>query len=214
MSKIRADVVELLRAGVTHREIKARLGVSSNTLTATRKALGIPVPERRTVPQEKRRAATERRHPDVVAMLRAGATHREIMDATGVSAPTITRVRRVVGIPVPDRRIQTERTPARTIPDVLAHYSRPAGDGHVHWAGPFNGNRPVLWHHQRPLQARREVFRAHHGRDPEGRVLACADDPECIAGPHLTDDRIRQANARADDAFEQIFGTPTSEQSH
>jgi hypothetical protein len=41
--KLRADIAELLRDGLTDRQIEQRLRVCHTTVSATRKALGIPV---------------------------------------------------------------------------------------------------------------------------------------------------------------------------
>ncbi|MER6532996.1 hypothetical protein ABT215_04075 [Streptomyces sp900105755] len=193
--KVRADVAAMLRAGATYREIHTQLKVSNATIASTREALDIPharLPTRGPTDAE-RVAHTLRQHPRVAELLREGATHSKITAETGVRSDAITRVRRALGIPVPKGRRLGAAAQNRTVAEVLAHYTEHLADGHAHWTGSFNGRRPVLWRHQRPLQARRETFRAHHGRDPEGRVRVDCDDPACIAGAHLTDNPIRAA---------------------
>lgn len=141
---------------------------------------------------------------DIAAMLRAGATYKQIAAATGANPTTISHVRKTLGIPVPEGRKQFGST--RTMAETLAHYAQPTSDEHAHWTGPFNGTRPTLWHANRQYQARRIAFAAHHSREPEGSVLVGCDDSACIAGAHLTDERIRQAHTRADHAYTAIFG--------
>ncbi|MGW1039350.1 Trp family transcriptional regulator [Streptomyces sp. NPDC002547] len=206
---IRQDIAELLRQGLTQRQVRAQLHVSSQAVTDTRKALGIPGQKPHRLTGDALRADTERRYPVVAQMLRAGASLREITIATGTSKPTITRVRRILDIPVPDHRTGIHRTPTRTIAETLAHYTELLGDGHAHWTGPFNGARPTLWHRQRPLQARRVAFRAHHNREPKGYVRVGCEDPACIAGAHLADDTTRNADNNLDHLYDAIFG-PTS----
>lgn len=200
--KIRADVAELLRANVPYRQIRARLGVGNMTITATRKALGMPpgTPGGRPLAPTERATATERRHPQAAAMLRSGATYSQIQAALGISRPTIRRIRRTLNIPVP------ERPTARTTTEALAHHSTPAGDGHTHWDGPHTASTPQLWAEGRAFSTLRIAFHAHHGREPQGPVRRNCQDPDCITGAHLTDRRLRQANTRADQAYDAIFG--------
>lgn len=201
----REDVAELLRAGGTYRSISKRLGVSHSVISVTRIHYRIPTPRRRGLQGEELQAAIEQRYPEVVAMLRAEATQREITAATGVTHPTIVRVRRILEIPVPDR----SKVRSRTVAEALALYVEPYGDGHARWTGPRAGNQAQLWANGRVYNARHEAFRAHHGRAPAGLVLVggagCAE-PRCMAGAHLTDQTIRAAHTRADEAFDAIFG--------
>ncbi|UAX56787.1 Trp family transcriptional regulator [Streptomyces sp. A144] len=201
----RADVAELLRAGGTYRSISAELGVSHAVISVTRIAYRIPTPRRRGLQGDELKAQTEQRYPQVAAMLRAGATQRQITAATGVTHPTIVRVRRILEIPLPDR----SKGRSRTIAEALALYVAPYGDGHARWTGPRAGNQAQLWANGRVYNARHEAFRAHHGRAPVGLVLvggAGCEEPRCMAGAHLTDQTIRAAHARADEAFDAIFG--------
>ena len=195
---IRDQVADMLRAGATYRDIEAKLKVSSSTITGARREYDIPMPPGR---------GTNKRIPEtdtqIADMLRNGATSRDVAARLRVSPSRIADVRRTHNIPIPDTHSgpYTVRTPAQT----LAHYSVPAADGHTHWKGP-GGNRPQIWHHSRSLSGLRVAFQAHHGREPVGRVTRGCHDPACITGAHLTDHTIRQANHRADQAFEHIFG--------
>ncbi|MFK0155393.1 hypothetical protein ACIQVK_25370 [Streptomyces sp. NPDC090493] len=209
--KVRADVAELLRAGATHRQIRAQLNVSNSTITHTREALQIPysTPPHSKLTDDQRAAWHEQRWPRVAELLRAGATYRQVMDETNATREVITRVRQVLGIPVPEGR--RGRWPAHSsISEALANHTKPIADGHAHWDGPFNGSRATLWHQGHQHQVRRETFRAHHGRAAEGRVRVDCEDPACIAGAHLTDDTLRAAraeDAHVDALYDAIFTT-------
>ncbi|MFJ8347662.1 hypothetical protein ACIQ9J_15060 [Streptomyces sp. NPDC094153] len=198
----REDVAALLRAGATYRTIKEQLGVGHGVISKTRTAYKIPTPRRFGPQGAELRAATERRYPQIAAMLRAEATHRQITAATGATAPTIVRIRRILRIPVPARHQRT----ARTIAQVLALYVEPYGDdGHARWSGPHADTQPQLSASGRVYSARREAFRAHHGRPPAGTVRASCTEPRCIAGAHLTDQTIRD-EAHLDALYQDIFG--------
>ncbi|CBG73480.1 hypothetical protein SCAB_64771 [Streptomyces scabiei 87.22] len=206
MSKVREDVADMLRAGATYRQIIARLGVRQATIAATRKAYRIPLPAGRTGRHRDTPGAADV-DAAIAAMLRAGATYTEVREQLHVSAQRISGVRLEQKIPVPAGRCPGHNGP-RTPEQTLAQYSRPAADGHTTWTGPTDGaGKPTIWTRHQALSGWRVAFLAHHGREPDGRVQVACDQPRCIAGPHLTDRRIRQANQRADTAFEQIFGT-------
>ncbi len=203
--KIREDIAALLRAGVPYSTIRTQLGVGNSTIIRVRNAIGMP-PGRPGTPQtdEQRHAATLKRHPKAAAMLRNGATYTQVHDTLGLSRPTIRSIRVALNIPVP-----ANATPARTPADAFALYARPHTDGHTHWTGPHTGTTPQLWADGRVYSALRIAFRLHHDREPDGPIRRGGnncDDPHCINGAHLTDRRIREANHRADQAFEQIFG--------
>ncbi|MEU3346387.1 hypothetical protein ABZ723_15655 [Streptomyces sp. NPDC006700] len=197
----REDVAALLRAGATYRAIREQLGVSHGVIRKTRIVYEIPTPRRSSPQGAELRAATERRYPKVAEMLRAGATHRQITAATGASAPTLVRVRRILGVPVPPRNMRS----TRTIAEGLALYTEPYGDGHARWTGPHAGYKPHLAAGGRRYSARREAFRAHHGRPPAGTVRASCEEAGCIAGAHLTDQTIRD-EAHLDALYQDIFG--------
>ncbi|MFD5468864.1 hypothetical protein [Streptomyces sp. NPDC127105] len=201
-AKPRGDVAAMLRAGATYRAIKEQLGVGHGVISKTRTVYKIPTPRRLGPQGAELRAATERSYATVAAMLRAGATHRQITAATGVTAPTIVRVRRILRIPVPPRHQRT----ARTVAQVLALYVEPYGDdGHARWTGPHADTQPQLSASGRVYSARREAFRAHHDRPPVGIVRASCTEPRCIAGAHLTDQTIRD-EAHLDALYQAIFG--------
>ncbi|MFM9473974.1 hypothetical protein [Streptomyces scabiei] len=200
----REDVAAMLRAGATYRQIIARLGVRQATIAATRKAYSIPLPPGRTGRHRDTPGAADV-DAAIATMLRAGATYTEVREQLHVSAQRISGVRLEQKIPVPAGRCPGHNGP-RTPEQTLAQYSRPAADGHTTWTGPTDGaGKPTIWNRHKALSGWRIAFLAHHGREPDGRVTVACDHPRCINGAHLTDRRLREANRRADKAFEQIF---------
>ncbi|MFD5251309.1 helix-turn-helix domain-containing protein [Streptomyces bobili] len=212
--KVRADIAAMLRAGTSDRQIKAELHVDQATITATRRALRIDPVRPAPLTQlglDARRATAQAREARIVAMLRAGATIPQIRADTGCSRHTIARVRRAHGLPSPP-----PVRPRTSIAEALACYVQPYGDDHARWTGPTSKNRdigqPQLYAEGRRYNARHEIFRAHHGRAPEGRVRTTCTEPRCIAGPHLADDIHRQAEEHLDDLVAAIFGPDTAHQ--
>lgn len=204
--KPRADVAALLRAGATYRQIHAALGVGQATIAATRKAYNIPLPPGRSG-NSRRGTQAAQIEARIAQMLRDGATYAAIRTELHVSALRISTIRRKHQIPLPPGR-HPGLTSARTPEQTLAHYSQPTTDGHTHWTGPADASgKPIIWTRHKALNGRRIAFHLHHRREPEGRVTVACQDPHCITGAHLTDRRIRQANHRADQAYERLFGT-------
>ncbi|MFI1030761.1 hypothetical protein [Streptomyces sp. NPDC020951] len=199
-----AQIAAMLHAGATYLQIKEALHVSSSAILAARKAHQVPLTPRaiRELPPQRQRELIEARYPLIAAMLRDGATVAQIKAAGHGSNAKIYKVRNILQLPG-DRR-------ARTIPEALAQHVKPHGDGHARWTGPTSradgSGQPQLWAHNRRHTPRREIFRAHHGRDPQGPVTATCTQPRCMAGDHLADDLIRQAAQQLDDQYTAIFG--------
>jgi uncharacterized protein YerC len=202
-----AAIAAMLTAGATYRQITAQLGVGQATIAKIRNTLGIPVPPGRGGRCASRRGDAAQTDARIADMLRAGATYADIRSELHVSALRISGIRQSHNIPLPPGRTPGP-TGVRTPEQTLAHYSRPTTDGHTHWTGPTDGaGKPMVWHRHKGISAWRVAFRVHHNREPNGHVRSACDDPECIAGAHLTDSRLREANRRADQAFERIFGS-------
>ncbi len=81
-------------------------------------------------------------------------------------------------------------------------------DGHVRWHGYVDStsNTPLVCSQGKRIPAPRAAFLLHHGRQPVGKALPTCGMKGCIAGAHLSDRPMRDANRRADVAFEAIFG--------
>lgn len=201
MSPVRDDVAAMLRAGHTYRQITRELGVSNHTIISIRRALDISLPPGRAKRTPAERAALE---DQAVAMLHAGATTENIRRLLHTSPNHIADLRKQHQIPVPYRDIWAGQR--RTVDEAFALYTLPATDGgHLLWTGPRSGRGLDLIASGRKYNARHIAFQRHHGRPPEGRVRRTCDLPDCIAGAHHTDHRIRQAHARADRAYSRIF---------
>lgn len=203
MTAVRADVAAMLRAGATRAQIKEQLHVSEHMIQRTRKILGIPLPPGRA---KRGRAELAVLEDQAVVMLRAGASYNEIYAKLGLGRNRISELRKAHNIPVPaDRDIWSSRR--LTIDDAFARHTKPDPTGeHLLWTGPRGGRGFQLTASGRNYNARAVAFEKHHGRAPEGRLWRTCGHPDCTAGAHLTDHRIRQAHARADIAFDQIFG--------
>ena len=206
MTAVRADVADMLRAGATVEEIKQQLHVSSYTVIRTRRALNIPVPAGRAKRTRAQLAAIE---DQAVVMLRAGATHAEIYNALRLSPNRVCELRKAHSIPVPDRH-NAWNARRLTVDEAFTRHTQPTEDGHLLWTGPRAGRGFPLTASGLTHNARAIAFEKHHGREPEGRLrrITDCDHPDCIAGAHHTDNRIRQAHARADKAYTAIFGDP------
>jgi uncharacterized protein YerC len=199
---VRADIAELIHAGATYQQIKAQLHVSQATISSVRRELGIQLPPGRA---KRTRAELASLEESALVMLRDGATYQEIYKALRVSLNVISRLRKEHQIPVPHRdRAAATRL---SVDEVFALYTQPSTTGeHLLWTGPRSGRGVDLLASGRKYNARAIAFSKHHGRDPDGRLWRTCDLPDCISGAHHTDHRIRQANARADRAFDAIFG--------
>lgn len=149
----------------------------------------------------------------VAAMLRDGASYRQIHQTLGSSHSTIAKIRRNLGIPTAG-----QKKDSRTIAEAITLNTETGPDGHTHWTGPTAGSNLELWAQGHRYNGRHEIFKAHHGRDPVGYVLTTCTQPGCIAGAHLADRTIRQARQRAEQQAEQqldelysaIFGTASA----
>ncbi|MBK3631157.1 hypothetical protein JHN59_41545 [Streptomyces sp. MBT49] len=202
-----SQIAAMLRAGATYLEIKARYGVSTSSISAARKAYRIPLAPRalQDLPAEQQRDAITARYPAVAEALQGGATVAQI-EAAGLATRTVIyKVRAVLELPG-ERR-------ARTVTETLARYVRPCPGGHARWDGPTahkdGTGQPQLWAHNRRYTPRREIFRDHHGRAPQGRVTTTCTYPGCLAAAHLADDVIRRERRQAqqlDAQYAAIFG--------
>lgn len=184
----REDVAAMLRAGATYAEIRTQLHVSDTLIHRTRLALNIPLPIGRT-----RRSKAEMADLDdqAVTMLRAGATYKEIHRTLRLALNRISRLRRQHRIPVPSRKRENPRR--YTVDEAFTTHTRATTEGgHLLWTGPRSGRSFDLIASGRTYNARAIAFRRHHGRDPEGQTRRTCDQPDCIAGAHLTDRRIRK----------------------
>lgn len=184
------QVAVLLHAGATYRTICRQLEIGYYRVQRVRAERQIPLPIARTRRSPQELKALEER---VVAILRAGATYREVREATRFSLNRISSLRRQHSIPVPDRSRERGAKQRRTVDEAFDLYTRPTPDGHLLWTGPRSGRGVDLLAEGRKHNARAVAFQRHHGREPEGRIWRAreCDEPCCIAGAHHTDQLIR-----------------------
>jgi len=161
--------------------------------------------ERKAEPEahrQARAAAREAIRRDIEAMLHKGVPQMHIARQLHVAPDRVQRTREALGLPAP-RSGPRERY--ASIADAFGANTEPVDGGHLRWTGTGRGNPYVCFRKQR-LTAARVSFELHHGRPPVGIVTPNCGVAGCLAGGHLTDRPIREANKRADRAFDAIFG--------
>ncbi|GHA01071.1 hypothetical protein ACFOOM_12420 [Streptomyces echinoruber] len=226
--KARADVVELLRAGLPDNAIARRLHMDSRTVAKHRAALGLPKHKRGPRPAASPEDLFRRRttptgdghllwkghvtNSGVPALRHGGRVHSAYRIAFRLhhGRDPVGRVTRTCDTPgcVAGGHLADRFTAAASPEDLFRCRTTPTGDGHLLWKGHVTSSgTPVLRHGGRVHSAYRIAFRLHHGRDPVGRVTRTCDTPGCVAGGHLADHRMRVANQRADAAYKRIFGS-------
>lgn len=142
---------------------------------------------------------------DVAELLHAGHPNIAIARQLHIDHRTVSEARRHLGMPKAARGRRAAATPE----DLFWRRTQPTDDGHLLWTGHRNNNGvPCLRHGGRGLSAYRIAFRIKHGRDPIGHVKSGCGVEGCVH-PRCVEDRpTREANRRADKAFDAIFGTP------
>lgn len=141
---------------------------------------------------------------DIAELLRAGVPQAHICRQLHVAPITVQRTREALGLPAP----KTCRVLPATPEEAFQQYTQPAADGHLTWTGPVNTGSPKFVFQGTTYNARRLSFRLHHGREPIGNVTVGCEAQDCVAGRCVEDQPMRDANRRADAAFEAIFGSP------
>ncbi|MEV6833551.1 helix-turn-helix domain-containing protein [Streptomyces sp. NPDC051133] len=142
---------------------------------------------------------------DIAELLREGVPEIRIARQLGVAPATVRRAREALGLPRPRRG---RRDSYSSLEEAFRAHVERMGEGHLRWTGYVDARRnvPYVCHRQQRVTAARVAFRLHHGRTPEGPVWPSCDMEHCVAGAHLEDRRIREANRRADAADEALFG--------
>lgn len=192
------QIAAMLRGGATYAQIRRRLDVDAWAIYRVRTQQRIPLPAGRT---KRTRAQLDAATRQATAMLRAGATTRQIYDATHISYNTIAALRRTLKLPRAQRTLDC-RTPEET----YALYAIPGEDGHARWEGPWAGRMPQIHHpgrRGRKESALRVAFRMRHGREPVGYVRPACGQRWCVASGHLMDRTMRDQFTRT---YNAIFG--------
>lgn len=146
---------------------------------------------------------------DIVDLLRQGVPQIRIARQLGVATRTVRRTREAIGMPARRRGHPDTYT---SLQDAFLANTEPTDDGHLRWTGythPRTGSQYLCFRQDRPI-ASKVAFTLHHGRPPVGHVRPGCGMDGCVAGGHLEDRQIRDANERADEAFDAIFGAVAS----
>lgn len=127
--------------------------------------------------------------PDVAELLAAGYGDRTIARQLGVTANSVTRARTELGLP----KARGGNKTAASAADLYWRRTRPAGDGHLDWAGhrTSKGTPTVNWGgHQHT--AYRIAYRIATGQGPKGYVHAICDHAGCVAPAHMADNQTER----------------------
>ncbi|PNG19739.1 hypothetical protein [Streptomyces cahuitamycinicus] len=160
--------------------------------------------ERKAEPEaqrEVRAKARETLRRDIETLLRKNIPQMHIAKQLGVAPATVQRTREALGLPAP-RCGPRERY--GSLAEAFHANTEAIDDGHLRW----KRSTPHVCYRQQRIPAARVSFELHHGRQPVGPVLTGCGMDGCVAGGHLEDRPMREANKRADKAFAAIFGTP------
>lgn len=142
---------------------------------------------------------------DIAELLRAGVPQIQIARRLHCAPLTVQRTREALGMPSPGCGRRDTYT---SLEDAYRSNSEAIEGGHARWTGHTDTNgHPRLNFRQQRISVRQVAFRLHHGREPKGRLSVGCDMAHCVAGAHLEDQQIRDANRRADVVFKAIFGT-------
>jgi hypothetical protein len=141
---------------------------------------------------------------DIAELLRAGVPQSYICRQLRCAPLTVQRTREALGMPAPRCGPPDTYT---SVEDAYRSNSEAIDGGHQRWTGHTDTNgHPRLNFRQQRQSVRQIAFRMHHGRAPQGRLFVGCGMAHCVAGAHLEDQQIRDANRRADAAFKAIFG--------
>jgi hypothetical protein len=164
--------------------------------------------QRKAEPEVQRKARASARRAarrEIETMLRKSIPQTHIAKQLGVAQATVKRTREALGLPEP-RPGRRERY--GSIAEAFRANVQPVDDGHLRWTGYTDAGTgsPYVCYRQKRVTAARVSFELLHGRPPVGQVLTTCGMDGCLAGAHLTDRQMREANRRADKAFAAIFG--------
>jgi hypothetical protein len=138
--------------------------------------------------------------PDIVELLRAGCSDREVARRLHADTRIIAATRTTLGLP----RHKPGRYPASSPQDFFRKNTRHLADGHMEWTGHRNNcGTPVFFWNDDRYTAGRVAFVMRHGRAPVGMVLPGCGRHRCVAPDHLMDQPMRQ---RLNSLAAAIFG--------
>ncbi|WP_228976724.1 helix-turn-helix domain-containing protein [Streptomyces sp. DH12] len=127
---------------------------------------------------------------EIARELDAQVSNCAVARRVGCSPERVRRVRAVVGLPAYRRG---HRPAFETLEEAYTARVLAVEDGHVEWTGPVSEyGTPLVRLGTQTTTAYRVAFRAHHGRDAEGRTVPVCGYPHCVAGGHLEDRVMRE----------------------
>lgn len=126
--------------------------------------------------------------PDIVELLRAGCSDREVARRLGVDPTTAAKVRTDLGLP----RSKSGPKPASSPQDSFRQRTRPVPGGHLEWTGHHtNSGTPFFRWAKKPFTAGRVAFVMQHGREPIGYARPGCGYRGCVAPAHMEDQPMR-----------------------
>ena len=137
---------------------------------------------------------------DIVELLRAGCSDREITRRLHVDGKAVAVTRRTLGFPLHTSEVR----PAASPQDLFRARTRPVTGGHLEWTGyRTNAGTPFFRWMKQGYTAYRIAFVMAHNRPPVGRVQPGCGHPGCVAPAHVEDQPMR---ARLKTQMTSIFG--------
>lgn len=135
---------------------------------------------------------------DIVELLRAGLSDREIARQVQVGTLRVAAARAALGLP----RCPPGNRPAATVEDLFWRRAIHTSNGHLLWpsAKPRIGVR--IKHTSGRFSVYKVAFRIGNHRDPIGKVTTGCDQLGCIHPRHVQDQPARNL----DRTFAAIFG--------
>ncbi|MEU8760695.1 hypothetical protein [Streptomyces sp. NPDC048659] len=120
---------------------------------------------------------------NVVELLHAGRSDREIAATLHTDARTVSTARATLGLP----KARPGKRPAADLTTAFNARAKRARDGHMLWTGHAqNGMGTFRWQ-GRLWTARRAAFEIHNGRPPVGKALPSCGRAQCVAPAHMQD---------------------------
>lgn len=124
---------------------------------------------------------------DIVELLRAGCSDREVSRRLNVDNRTASRARAALGLP----RHRPGPIAPSSLQDAFRQRTRPVDGGHLEWTGHRDTGTPFFRWATKKYSPARVAFVMQHGRAPVGNALPGCDYPGCVAPAHITDRPMR-----------------------
>lgn len=198
--KIRVDVAELLREGLSDVDIARRLGIRPGEVRDARRALRLPDHRSKRTGPGAARSRDGVPRADIVALLGEGLSNTAISRRLGCDRHRVGDIRRELDLPNVIAQPLTLEQKWRSL-------TRPLDGGHLEWCGERVGaaGTPVMHYKERSFSPAGIAFTLQHGRQPEGQVKAECGVRQCVAPAHVEDGPGRR---RLREQLRRILGGP------